>query len=100
LTPRARPLALLALLLSLLGCASPLATRTPDHEPRRATEARVKAALFESLGTAAAAIGVRAEAGAVTLTGFTATATERDRAVAAARGALAGERVRNEIRLK
>ena len=86
---------------SLLGCASPQPGGESGPGGRdRVMETRVKAALTEVLGLAAAAIGVEADDGVVTLTGFTASGAERDRAAATTRGMEGVHRVIDRIRVK
>lgn len=64
------------------------------------TEATVKQSLMETLGIAATAIGVRAQGGQITLTGFVETEAEKARAIAAAREVQGVNRVDDRIEVK
>jgi hyperosmotically inducible protein len=96
-----RHLPMLLLLMAPLGCNAPLAPAPPEPaQSDRRTEARVKAALTEALGLAAAAIAVEASDGVVTLSGFVASSAERQQARAAARAVGEVRRVVDRVRLK
>lgn len=103
-TPASGPRRLVALLVvSLLGaCAAP--GDAPDAEPapveRARTESVVKLALIEASDVDAAAIGVVASDGTVTLDGFVASAAEREAALRAARAAAPALDVVDELRIR
>ena len=101
-TSRRRRLAV-ALAVSLLGaCAAP--GDAPDAEPtppeRARAESVVKLALIEAADVDAAAIGVVAADGTVTLDGFVASEAERRAALRAARAAAPALDVVDELRVR